>query len=133
MLDAPRSAYVLMGSNRNWMPTMQRCAPRDARAEFVVALSAFKTPRRLCRCAAADCAVHRNRRQLVNMEGRLQSFHGVVKPKGEARPAWKVLRVLGNLLSLGGFDYDTAEAVRADAVQGDLAAITEQCRACQRN
>jgi hypothetical protein len=36
----------------------------------------------------------------VNAEGRVQSFHGVVKPLGDARPAWKVLRVLGNLLGL---------------------------------
>ncbi len=52
----------------------------------------------------------------VNAEGRLQSFHGVVKPRGETRPAWKVLRVLGNLLGLPGFDQDTSEAVRDEAV-----------------
>jgi len=52
----------------------------------------------------------------VNMEGRMQTFHGAVKPQGEARPAWKVLRVLGNLLSLNGFDYDSVESVRADAL-----------------
>ena len=45
----------------------------------------------------------------VNAEGRVQSFHGVVKPLGEARPAWKVLRVLGNLLGLGGFRFETSE------------------------
>jgi NADH dehydrogenase/NADH:ubiquinone oxidoreductase subunit G len=41
----------------------------------------------------------------VNIEGRIQSFNGVVKPRGDARPAWKVLRVLGNVLNLEGFDY----------------------------
>jgi NADH-quinone oxidoreductase subunit G len=59
----------------------------------------------------------------VNMEGRLQSFHGAVKPQGEARPAWKVLRVLGNLLSLNGFDYDSVEAVRADVLPEGQASI----------
>ena len=58
----------------------------------------------------------------VNAEGRAQSFHGVVKPLGDARPAWKVLRVLGNLLGLKGFDFETAEEVRAEAL-GDLAAL----------
>jgi NADH-quinone oxidoreductase subunit G len=48
----------------------------------------------------------------VNAEGRLQSFHGVVKPLGDTRPAWKVLRVLGNLLGLPGFDQETVEDVR---------------------
>ena len=52
----------------------------------------------------------------VNAEGRLQSFHGVVKPLGETRPAWKVLRVLGNLLGLPGFEQDSAEEVRAQAL-----------------
>ncbi len=58
----------------------------------------------------------------VNAEGRVQSFHGVVKPLGEARPAWKVLRVLGNLLDIPGFDFETAEDVRAEAL-GDTAAL----------
>ncbi|WP_165007016.1 NADH-quinone oxidoreductase subunit NuoG [Neisseria yangbaofengii] len=48
---------------------------------------------------------------LVNMEGRLQSFHGVVQAYGEARPLWKVLRVLGNLFGLNGFDYHHSEEV----------------------
>jgi NADH-quinone oxidoreductase subunit G len=55
----------------------------------------------------------------VNAEGRAQSFHGVVKPLGDTRPGWKVLRVLGNLLGLPGFEHETAEEVRAEAL-GDL-------------
>ena len=43
----------------------------------------------------------------VSTEGTVQSFNGVVQPLGETRPAWKVLRVLGNLLGLAGFDYDS--------------------------
>ena len=50
----------------------------------------------------------------VNCEGRLQAFVGVVPPAGEARPAWKVLRVLGNLLGLKGFEQETIEDVRRD-------------------
>jgi NADH-quinone oxidoreductase subunit G len=61
----------------------------------------------------------------VNAEGRAQSFHGVVKPLGDARPAWKVLRVLGNLLDLPGFDFETADAVRVAAL-GDDAALGER-------
>src|SRR3990167_4742837 len=52
----------------------------------------------------------------VNTEGRVQSFNGAVKPLGEARPAWKVLRVLGNLLDVPGFDYDSSEAVRDEVL-----------------
>jgi len=61
----------------------------------------------------------------VNAEGRVQSFHGVVKPLGEARPAWKVLRVLGNLLGLPGFDQETSDEVRAEAL-GDVSTLSQR-------
>ena len=51
----------------------------------------------------------------VNAEGRVQSFHAVVKPLGETRPAWKVLRVLANLLGLPGFEFESAQEVLAAA------------------
>ena len=54
----------------------------------------------------------------VSTEGRVQSFHAAVRPLGEARPAWKVLRVLGTMLGLQGFAYETIEEVRADCLQG---------------
>jgi NADH-quinone oxidoreductase subunit G len=59
----------------------------------------------------------------VNAEGRVQTFNGSVRPLGDARPGWKVLRVLGSQLGIGGFDYETPESVRADLptdVQGRL-------------
>ena len=57
----------------------------------------------------------------VNAEGRVQSFHAVVKPLGEARPAWKVLRVLANLLGLPGFDFESSQDVLADVRGADAA------------
>ena len=48
----------------------------------------------------------------VNAAGCWQSFSGCVKPLGDARPGWKVLRVLGNFLKQNGFDYLTSEEVR---------------------
>ncbi len=50
----------------------------------------------------------------INVEGRWQSFGGSVKPLGETRPAWKVLRVLGNLFSLEGFEYISSEEIRKE-------------------
>ena len=92
-------------------------------AEMVVAFTSFRD-------AALDCAdvllpiapFTETSGTFVNAEGRAQSFHGVVKPLGETRPAWKVLRVLGNLLNLPGFDFETSEAVRGEAL-GDLDSI----------
>jgi NADH-quinone oxidoreductase subunit G len=50
----------------------------------------------------------------ISTEGRVQSFNGVVAPLGETRPAWKVLRVLGNMMQVDGFGYETPEQVRAE-------------------
>jgi NADH-quinone oxidoreductase subunit G len=58
----------------------------------------------------------------VNVEGRWQSFTACVAPFAQSRPAWKVLRVMGNFLKLAGFDYTTSEEVRdeLDALTGDI-------------
>jgi NADH-quinone oxidoreductase subunit G len=54
----------------------------------------------------------------VNTEGRVQSFHATVNALGEARPGWKVLRVLGSLLGRPGFDFDSIDQVRAACLGG---------------
>ena len=54
----------------------------------------------------------------VSTEGRVQSFHATVNPLGEARPAWKVLRVLGTCSARPGFEFDTVEQVRAACLGG---------------
>ena len=54
----------------------------------------------------------------VNAEGRVQSFHAVVRPLGETRPAWKVLRVLANVLELPGFDFEASTDVLKAALGG---------------
>jgi NADH-quinone oxidoreductase subunit G len=61
----------------------------------------------------------------VNAEGRLQAFHGVVRSMGDSRPAWKVLRVLGNLLGLAGFSQESVEEVRAEAL-GDVSTLSQR-------
>jgi NADH-quinone oxidoreductase subunit G len=63
----------------------------------------------------------------VNAEGRVQSFSGVVRPLGETRPAWKVLRVLGNLLGLPGFEFESAEQVRTAALGNEAALAARLC------
>lgn len=52
----------------------------------------------------------------VNTEGRIQSFKGVVAPLGETRPAWKILRVLGNLFQLEGFEFNSSEEVLSEVI-----------------
>ncbi len=120
MLEEPRKAYLLLGVEAE----LDTADPRQALAalrgaELVVAMSPYQHK-------ALDYAhvllpivpFTETAGTYVNTEGTAQSFRGVVKPLGEARPAWKVLRVLGNLLGLAGFDYNSAEDVRLD-VLGD--------------
>lgn len=56
----------------------------------------------------------------VNAEGRAQSFKGVAAPVADTRPAWKVLRVLGNLFELDGFDEETSESVRDTVISSGV-------------
>ncbi len=58
----------------------------------------------------------------VNAEGRAQSFKGVVAGLGQSRPAWKVLRVLGNILKLTDFDDETSESVRDSVLMNGFTA-----------
>ncbi len=120
MLASPRKAYLLM----NVEPELdahngQLALEAMKSAEMVVAMSSYKHK-------AMDYAdvmlpiapFTETSGSFINAEGRLQGFRGAVKPLGETRPAWKVLRVLGNLLNISGFDYDTSEAVRDEVLGG---------------
>ncbi|MFC7434132.1 NADH-quinone oxidoreductase subunit NuoG [Hydrogenophaga bisanensis] len=89
-----------------------------ASAEMVVTLSPFKTNLDISDVLLPIAPFTETSGSFVNAEGRLQSFHAVVRPLGEARPGWKVLRVLGNLLGLPGFDADSSQAVLASALPG---------------
>ncbi len=60
----------------------------------------------------------------INAAGDCQSFKASVSPLAETRPAWKVLRVLGNFLGYDGFDFETSEEVRDECLSSiDLAAV----------
>ncbi len=125
MLRHPRKAYVILGAE----PELEAADPLQARraleaAELVVALTPFKDRATAYAHVLLPIAPYTETDgSFVNMEGRLQSFHACVPPQGETRPAWKVLRVLGNLLGLPGFDQDTAAAVLAEALPDGEAGI----------
>lgn len=85
-------------------------------AEFVVALSAFKTDE-LLECADVILPISpfaETSGTYVNIDGNWQTTKGAIKPYGESRPAWKVLRVLANTLRCDGFDYNSSEEVLAE-------------------
>lgn len=92
-------------------------------AQMVVTLSPFKANLEFSDVLLPIAPFTETPGTFVNAEGRLQSFHAVVKPQGEARPAWKVLRVLANLLGLPGFAFEsTADVLRTIGDNGAVPA-----------
>jgi NADH-quinone oxidoreductase subunit G len=124
MLGSPRQAYVLLGIE----PELDCADGAQAlaalrQAASVIVLSPFKSPAAL---EYADVLLPvspftETSGTFVNCEGRVQSFYATVKPLGETRPAWKVLRVLANLCAVAGFDYTSSEDVRAEVFGSEKA------------
>jgi len=123
MVADPRKAWIVAGFEPERDAAMAPAAIAALKeADFVVALTAW-------RCWAPDYAhvilpiapSAETAGTFVNMEGRVQSFHAVAKPRGETRPGWKVLRMLGSMLGLPGFEAETIDAVRA-SIAPDLQA-----------
>ena len=88
------------------------------KAEMVVTLSPFKTNLDISDVLLPTAPFTETSGSFVNAEGRVQSFHAVVKPLGETRPGWKVLRVLGNLLGVQGMAFESSQDVLAAAARG---------------
>jgi NADH-quinone oxidoreductase subunit G len=121
MLAQPRRAYLLLGveAELDTHDPQQSLAALKA-AELVVALSPYQHQAvNYAHVLLPIAPFTETAGTFISTEGAVQSFSGVVKPLGETRPAWKVLRVLGNLLGLSGFDYDSAEEVRREALGED--------------
>jgi NADH-quinone oxidoreductase subunit G len=107
-----------------------------SKAEMVVTLSPFKTNLAFSDVLLPIAPFTETSGTFVNAEGRAQSFHAVVKPLAETRPAWKVLRVLGNLLDLSGFDFEASPEVLQKAKLADARlsnATVVQVRSSQAN
>ncbi|MFY7939753.1 MAG: molybdopterin-dependent oxidoreductase, partial [Burkholderiaceae bacterium] len=112
MLSGGLKAALLL----NTEPEFDSALGRDAllgltKAEMVVTLSPFKANLDISDVILPIAPFTETSGSFVNAEGRMQSFHAVVKPAGEARPAWKVLRVLANMMDVPGMDYDTSQDV----------------------
>ena len=124
MIAQPRKAYLLHGIE----PSFDLADPVAARkalgqAATVIATTVYASPDLM---AVADCLLPiapftETGGSFINCEGRLQSFNGAVRPAGQARPGWKVMRVLGSLLGIPGFDFENVEQVRQRALSDAVA------------
>ncbi|WP_205189218.1 NADH-quinone oxidoreductase subunit NuoG, partial [Burkholderia sp. LMG 13014] len=115
--EQPRKGYVLL----NVEPEFDTADPAQAlaalnQAEMVVVMSPFKHGLDYADVLLPVAPFTETAGTYVNAEGTVQSFNGVVRPLGDTRPGWKVLRVLGSLLGLPNFEYETSEEVRLAAL-----------------
>lgn len=128
MLAGKLKAVILLNNE----PEFDSAIGPDAKttlntAQMVVTLSPFKANMDFSDVLLPIAPFSETPGTFVNAEGRVQSFHAVTKPLGETRPAWKVLRVLANLLELPGFDFESAQ----DVLKQIPAAATAQVPANQ--
>ena len=112
MLAGSLKAVILLNNE----PEFDSAAGASAKAvlgkaQMVVSMNSFKANMDFCDVILPVSPFTETSGTFVNAEGRIQSFHAVVKPLGETRPAWKVLRVLANMLNLPGFDFDASTDV----------------------
>jgi NADH-quinone oxidoreductase subunit G len=119
MIKDPRQAYVVIGAE----PELDCADGAQAlsalqKSAVTVVLTPFKSQAMLDYAAVLlpVAPFSETSGTFINTEGRVQSFYAAAKPLGETRPAWKVLRVLGNLLDLNGFEFNSSEDVRGEAL-----------------
>ena len=123
MLAGGLKAAILLNTEPEFDSAAGAAAAQTlGQAEMVVTLSPFKANMAFSDVLLPIAPFTETSGSFVNAEGRLQSFHAVVKPLAETRPAWKVLRVLANLLDIPGVSFETSQEVLAHATAKPLEA-----------
>lgn len=116
MIDGGLKAAILLNNEPEFDSAAGKAAIAGLnKAEMVVTLSPFKANLEFSDVLLPIAPFTETSGSFVNAEGRLQSFHAVVKPLADTRPAWKVLRVLANLMGVPDIDYETSQDVLAAA------------------
>ena len=113
----PRKVYILL----NVDPELDCANPKLAtsalkQAKFILALSLYRNPI-LESCAHVILpmsAFTETSGTFINVTGEWQNFTGVAHAYGASRPAWKILRVLGNFLNLSECEYESSEDVKRE-------------------
>ena len=114
MLSGGLKAVVLLNNEPEFDSAAgARASQALGQAEMVVTLSPFKANMAFSDVLLPIAPFSETSGTFVNAEARVQGFHAVVRPLGDARPGWKVLRVLANLLDLPGFEFESSQDVLA--------------------
>lgn len=132
MFEQGMSAFLLLGNQ----PEQDCCDGHAAsqalkNADFVVQLSAFKPEEHdpYANVVLPITSFAESAGSFVNCEGKIQKANTAIPPVGEAKPAWKILRVLGNFMNCEGFDQITLDDVTKETLEAvDPARIIPSCR-----
>ncbi len=130
MIESPPQALVLFNVEPEFDCHDAAAARRAAHASaFTVVMGSYgsEAAREYADVLLPVAAFAETSGTFVNAEGRWQGFRGAATPPGEARPGWKVLRVLGNLLGLPGFDYADSAQV-CDELRAKAGGLTAEWR-----
>jgi NADH-quinone oxidoreductase subunit G len=112
MLEGQLKAVLLLNNEPEFDSAAGARAVASLNAvQMIVTLSPFKANMSFSDVLLPIAPFTETSGTFVNAEGRVQGFHAVVKPLGDTRPAWKVLRVLANLLGLPGFEFESSQDV----------------------
>ena len=118
MLDAKLPAYLLLGTEPELDGANSEAALAALEgARSVVALTGYVSPamESYASVLLPIGLFTETPGTFYNAEGRRQRYEAATTPPGETRPAWRILRVLGNRLGVEGFDHEGIEDVRAEA------------------
>ena len=125
MLSGGLKGVLLLNTEPQWDSAAGTNAVQAlAQSDMVITLSPFKANMEFSDVLLPIAPFTETSGSFVNAEGRLQSFHAVVKPLAETRPGWKVLRVLGNLLGIANFEFQTSQDVLAQATRAPAGEVT---------
>ena len=125
MLSGGLKGVLLLNTEPQWDSAAGTNAVQAlAQSDMVITLSPFKANMEFSDVLLPIAPFTETSGSFVNAEGRLQSFHAVVKPLAETRPGWKVLRVLGNLLGIADFEFQTSQDVLAQATRAPAGEVT---------
>jgi NADH-quinone oxidoreductase subunit G len=119
MFDQQLKAYILNGVEAEYDVANSNKATAALKSAFVVSITPYITDaiKEYTDVLLPASTYTESSGTFVNISGDWQSFNAIVNPLGESRPAWKILRVLGNLFNVENMDYISSEEVKNELVE----------------
>jgi len=119
MLEQPLNGYLLSGVEAELDIENPVQAIGALKSAFVVSMTSYVTDsmKEYADVLLPMSVQNETSGTYVNIEGTWQSFKGIAKINGLAKPGWKILRVMGNLFDLSGFDYISSEEIKDELAQ----------------